>query len=253
MEKTTIIRNFSRFAHSYDAYSEVQKRSANLLLEELQEDELNRILEIGCGTGNFTILLTNKFKHAYVKAVDICEEMIEVASKKLKDKRIEFVVSDAQHLNLQESFDLITSNACLHWFDNLDEALANYKKLLKKDAVIYFSIFGPHTFWELKESLKHVLKNAVLSSDNFLDKKTVMQVMQKHFSKISLKEVVLQEKNKSLKELLQKIKYTGVRGNGIGKNMIFTPSLMDKLEKCYFEKFKEIQVTYQVFICKAKL
>ena len=44
--------------------------------------------------------------------MDISERMVELARNKLADKKLKFINADAQNLNLNEKFDLITSNAC---------------------------------------------------------------------------------------------------------------------------------------------
>jgi len=252
MEKDTLIRNFSRYAHLYDNHAQVQNYAASLLLQEIKDFEVDNILEIGCGTGNFTRLLRNKFKPAQIKAVDISAEMVKLARDKLSGEKIEFVITDAQYLKSRESFDLITSNACLHWFNHLEDVLKGYKKLLRRGGEISFSIFGPLTFWELKESLVSISGPSALSSSNFLDREEIKQVMQKIFSEVRIKEAVFTQTHANLKELFYKIKYTGVRGDGLNGKIIFTPGLIDKLEEDYLDKFKEIKATYQVFICQGK-
>ena len=114
----------------------------------------NSLLDIGCGTGNYTQLLRNKFPDAVIKAVDICDKMIEVAQNKLKNSKIEFIVDDAETMILTENFDLITSNACFQWFDELDNTIAKYKNLLTEDGIILFSTFGPSTYNELAKSME---------------------------------------------------------------------------------------------------
>ena len=50
-------------------------------------------------------------------------------------------------------------------------------------------------------------------------------------------------------ELLKKIKYTGTRGNGIYSKPLWTPQMMDMLERIYREKFNLVS-TSQVFFCR---
>ena len=53
-------------------------------------------------------------------------------------------------------------------------------------------------------------------------------------------------------ELLEKIKYSGIRGNGLVKKIYFSRGLLDKLEKAYRDKFQEIRATYQIFLCQGE-
>src|SRR3990167_3889175 len=132
MDKKAVIRNFSRYARSYDKYADVQKRAASELLESIREEGFREILEIGCGTGNYTLLLRERFKNASLKAIDISGKMIDVASEKLKDKNIEFIVADAETVDIRGDFDCITSNASFQWFSDLGKTIKKYSAAIKK-------------------------------------------------------------------------------------------------------------------------
>jgi len=54
----------------------------------------------------------------------------------------------------------------------------------------------------------------------------------------------------TLKELLNNIRYTGTRGNGVGKKGFWIPKVMDELEEAYKKRFKSIVATHQVFYCR---
>ena len=120
--KEVIKRNFSRYAEYYDTHSSVQDQVGLELITGLNAAEFDKILDIGCGTGNYTRLLRDKFPTATIMAVDICGKMIEVAQSKLQNRKIEFVRADAETMAMAptESFGLITSNACFQWFGNLE-------------------------------------------------------------------------------------------------------------------------------------
>lgn len=246
------MRNFSRHAHIYDRYALVQKQAARELLAQIKENTFARILEIGCGTGNYTILLRDRFKNAGLKAVDISKEMIEIAAKKLKNEGVKFIVADAEKISLNEKFDLITSNACFQWFEDLERALALYKNLLKKGGRIAFSIFGPLTFWELDTALKCCAKKISASSSNFIGKEKLEVILNKNFKGVEIKEAVYEEKFSCLRDLLYKIKYTGIRGNGLDGKIFFTPRVLKKLEGIYLDKFKQIKASNQIFYCRGQ-
>lgn len=248
MDKEILIRNFSRYAHSYDHYADVQKVAALRLLEEIKDKSFEKILEIGCGTGNYTYFLKERFKDAELKVIDISEKMIEVASKKLNCKGIEFVVADAEKIQLDEDFDLITSNACFQWFEYLGDTVMKYSGALKKNGIILFSLFGPLTFWELGESFKSHLKDVKIESANFLTKEMIEEILHKNFKDVKIKEARYKEIFPNLCELLRTIKYTGTRGEGLRKTY-FGPSFLHSVERLYVDRFKKIEATYQVFFC----
>ena len=131
MDKTRLIKNFSRSASFYDRYADVQKNCATELLRRLTQVRFNKILELGCGTGNYCSLLREKFSEAQLTAVDISEPMIAVARNKLKGSKINFVVADAEDVSFGEGFDLVTSNACFQWFEDLERSLIRLNRCLK--------------------------------------------------------------------------------------------------------------------------
>ena len=252
MDKQAMIRNFTRCAYAYDRYADVQKRVALQLIEQIEENNLARILEIGCGTGNYTLLLRDRFKKAKLRALDISGGMIEVARLKLQDKGIEFIVADAERIYLNEDFDLITSNACFQWFYDLEETLLNYRAMIKDGGGISFSIFGPLTFWELNTSLENITKNASIVAGNFITKDRIKEILNKNFRQIKIDEVRYEQTHHSLRDLLNKIKYTGTAGNAIINKNFFTAQFLDTLEESYLGRFKQIQATYQIFFCHGK-
>lgn len=252
MNKETLVRNFSRCAEFYDRYADIQALSAARLLEESPRDNITNILEIGCGTGNYTRLLRERFECARVKALDISDKMIEVAKRKLQDKQIEFIVGDGEFIEPNSKFDLVTSNAAFQWFESPKRAITNYKNMLTKKGLITFSIFGPLTFRELNRCMKEVIgEDRMISADNFLEKRELKRLLKAHFIKISIKELIIEEEYPSLNELLSKIKYTGARGDGGNSSFLWSRALLNKIEDVYRARFGLVRATYQIFLCKA--
>lgn len=250
MRKETIISNFSKYAHTYDLYADVQNYAGRELLKRIKKRSADKILEIGCGTGNYTLLLSDKFTDARIKAIDISAKMLEVADRKINDKRITFIVSDAQTLSLKEKFDLITSNGCFQWLEDLDAALIRYKKALKKDGVILFSMFGPRTFWELNIALRQISKEVSIDAADFIGLKRIRQMLSQHFKQVTIEQSRYRESFPCLKDLLNKIKYMGIRGEGLNRRIFFSRQLLKKLEEFYLNKFKGIKATYQILLCR---
>ncbi len=252
MDKARLIRNFSRSACLYDQHADMQEKIGLELAGQIKKKDFLKILELGCGTGNYTLLLRNKFKASSIKAVDISDKMIDVAKEKLQGRGIEFVVGDAEDLILGSDFDLITSNACFQWFRALEKTLLRCKSILKKNGEIFFSTFGPRTFIELNLSLESVLDGNSIAVDEFMPKEKIKQILSRDFKAVKLREVKFKKSFVDVKDLLDKIKYTGTGGGGLERKMYFSRGLLKEIEKAYLEKFKEVVATYQVFFCQAK-
>jgi len=249
MDKRIIVKNFSKYAHTYDKYADIQRCAARGLLGLIKKRDIADILEIGSGTGNYTLLLKKEFANARIKAVDISDKMVEVAAEKIKDISIEFMVEDAETIDLAERFDLVTSNACFQWFEDLDGTLAKYKDLLKDDGMILFSIFGPATFHELNTSLGCLAEGISAGAGNFIGRKEIEKNLDKNFKKVRIREVKFKKTFSCLRDLLNEIRYTGANGNGLGRKVFFTPHILRRLEEIYLGRFKRIRATYQVFYC----
>lgn len=75
------------------------------------------ILDIGCGPGNSTECLKRHFKDADVIGVDASPKMLEKAQKNHPDLTFAYgcIPDDLRNFG---QFDLIFSNACLHWIPN---------------------------------------------------------------------------------------------------------------------------------------
>ena len=86
--------------------------------------EPNTILDIGCGPGNSTRKLFDRFPDAKIFGIDSSENMLKKARQNYPD--IEFEkCSVPEGLDEIKNVDLIFSNACLHW-------IPNHKALLPK-------------------------------------------------------------------------------------------------------------------------
>ena len=229
----------------------MQDYAASKLITYLEPRQFNEILDIGCGTGNYTLLLRNKFPSSVIKAMDISAGMIKVAQQKLESKKIDFLVADAESTDLTGSFDLITSNTCFQWFTNLNKTIIKYKNLLNEDGTMLFSMFGPLTFLELNESMEQLFKEDVsISSTSFLDKTAICDILKKHFGQSIVVEKTIRNTFPSLWELMNRIKYSGSRGFGLNNKKLSRYKIAD-LEKIYRRKFGDITTTYQIFFCRA--
>ena len=95
------------------------------------------ILEVGCGRGDFSILLSKQ--GARVKAIDFSLTVIEAVHKKnLAHKTdVNFVVADAQNIPFQDNgFDLIYSFECLEHIAEPQLMLNECYRVLKPNGKI---------------------------------------------------------------------------------------------------------------------
>ncbi|AXD09270.1 class I SAM-dependent methyltransferase [Salmonella enterica] len=98
------------------------------------------ILDVATGTGNMIPLLHAK-KPYYIKAIDISENMINIARKKYP--LIDFHVADITNLPFNDnSFDLVISNFGVQHFYNIEQSFSEISRILKPDGIFSFYYMG---------------------------------------------------------------------------------------------------------------
>ncbi|OMP68398.1 class I SAM-dependent methyltransferase [Domibacillus epiphyticus] len=86
-----------------------------------------RILDVGCGTGDLANTLSEKGIEAV--GVDQSPSMIEKAAHKYP--HIPFTVRDARDLGYKNEFDAVFSNAAIHWIKPPNKVLSSIYSSLK--------------------------------------------------------------------------------------------------------------------------
>jgi len=97
------------------------------LLNLLQTKPGERILDVGCGTGQLSAEIAAQ--GAEVVGVDSSAEMIAGAQKNFPD--VTFAIADAASLPYVDEFDAVISNAALHWIRDQQGAIASVARALK--------------------------------------------------------------------------------------------------------------------------
>ena len=254
--KEAICHRFSKAALTYDEYALVQKKSAKQLIDSLAADFVaNEILEIGCGTGNYTRLLANRFKGGRITSLDFAKGMVDMARQKcLPGPDITFLHEDGETflVNSRQRFDLITSNATMQWFDDLPVAFGHISRILTSGGVFHASFFGPKTMEELGQGLATLFEESVtLAAAGFVGKENIAQMARNCFLQVELTETVFKRRYESLLDLLSHIKKTGTGGYQQSLPMI-TSNRRRQLEK-WFSDRGGYEMSYQVFFLTASL
>ena len=249
MKKGAIRSEFSDAARSYDQYAVVQSYVFDTLTSLIVDNQPRRILDIGCGTGLHTARLAARFPDAEITAIDMSDQMIEVASQQVLAPNIRFEVADADDYRPTDAFDLMIANASLHWLSDLSGAVSRLSQGLVPGGQAVMSLFGPQTFHELRGAISAVLgREILLASGYFLEGSQIQAVMADHFPAVDVKQELIRQPYESLSDLLKSIKYTGTRGDGL-PGRFWTPKLMREIESAYRARVRHISATYQVFYC----
>lgn len=129
-----IREEFDRIALLTERHGSASDIYRNYLIQQLPP-RFEKVLEIGCGTGEFTRLLASRAQS--VVALDLSTQMIRLAkSQSANYQNIEYVLGDVMCLPLPaEAYDCIVSMATLHHLP-LGAALLKMKDALRPNGAL---------------------------------------------------------------------------------------------------------------------
>ncbi|WP_433945840.1 class I SAM-dependent methyltransferase [Paenibacillus sp. SN-8-1] len=112
---------------SYDNKLAFVSEYGKNLIDLLRPEKNERILDLGCGTGDLTSQIAES--GAQVKGIDYSASMIEAAKKKYPN--LEFKVSNGENFTAEEHYDAVFSNAALHWMKDAPGVVRSIHQALK--------------------------------------------------------------------------------------------------------------------------
>lgn len=134
-------------------HSFVYKFGEDLInLLDPQSDE--RILDVGCGSGQLTSKINELVKE--VIGIDKSEEMIKDATMKFPE--INFKVADASNFNFETKFDAVFSNATLHWILTPKKVLKSIYCNLKENGRFIAEFGGKGNIHTIEHQVRKSLK-----------------------------------------------------------------------------------------------
>jgi len=152
--------------------------------DELHEAVLNsispefkgslRVLELGCGTGELTARLLERFPYAQIWGVDYSEKMLAVAREKLAthEERLTLIQSDFNQVEFPPQLDLVLSTLAIHHltdpdklrlFQRVYEHLSEGGWFVNGDAVLFESVHHEYLHGVVRE--EHARANGLTTEE----------------------------------------------------------------------------------------
>ncbi len=103
-------------AKQYLAFEDERTRPARDLVAALPAIEARLVIDLGCGPGNSTEVLADRFPNAAVSALDSSPDMIAAARQRLPQAK--FSIGAIEGWTDGGPFDVILANAVLQWVPN---------------------------------------------------------------------------------------------------------------------------------------
>lgn len=157
-------RAFSRAAHGYDGAAALQREVGARLsetLDYLDDRAPEVVVDIGCGPGHAAVAMQKRWPRAQLIALDLALPMLQETRRNAGGgglprflggaRRPDAVCADARALPLRDaSADVLYSNLCLQWVEDLPAVFAGFRRVLKPGGLLLVSTFGPDTLFELR-------------------------------------------------------------------------------------------------------
>lgn len=143
---------FARIAERYDTMNRIMSLGLDCLwrrsaLKQIELLDGCRILDLACGTGDFTIELARRWPKAEIIGVDLTPEMLDIAREKLSAiQNVMYITGDAQNLPMLESqeFALIVCAFGFRNFPDKAKALSECRRLLANGGrLVVLELFRP--------------------------------------------------------------------------------------------------------------
>jgi len=148
--KTLRVENmFDRIAPKYDFFNRLFSLRVDLLWRKslvkwMQSDNPKQILDVATGTGELAIALWKKFR-VKITAVDLSQEMLNLADKKIKELGADITIQKANAENLpfeSNKFDAVSVGFGVRNFENLEKGLSELRRVVKENGNVYILEFS---------------------------------------------------------------------------------------------------------------
>ena len=131
-------------AQQYLQFTDERTRPALDLLARIDIAAPGRVVDLGCGPGNSTAVLRERWPDAALDGLDSSPDMLMMARQ--SHPGIDFVLGDIAAWSPAERYDVVLSNAALQWVGNHAELLPRLIAAVRPDGVLAVQMPRNHDF-----------------------------------------------------------------------------------------------------------
>jgi len=155
--KTT---NYQWDAKEYASQSTAQQKWARELIGKLRLSGDEKVLDIGCGDGKVTAEISLSLGQGKVVGIDSSEEMVALAASSFRSSSypsLSFELMDAANLTFHDEFDVVFSNAVLHWVIDHQPVLTGIFSSLKNGGRVLVQMGGKDNAREVLSIIDRII------------------------------------------------------------------------------------------------
>jgi trans-aconitate 2-methyltransferase len=150
-------------ACDYANHSNAQQKWAKELISRIILKGNEFLLDIGCGDGKVTAEIASYLQAGFVMGIDSSKEMIALANKQFPSDvypNLSFLCQDARKLSFHQKFDVIFSNAVLHWVLDHRPVLKGIYRSLKTCGRVVVQMGGKGNASQIIEVVDEIMKQS---------------------------------------------------------------------------------------------
>lgn len=142
----------------YARHSSVQQQWARELIAKLNLRGQEHVLDIGSGDGKVSTEIAAAVPDGSVLGIDNSEDMIRYAAAQYSHvPNLRFATGDAKAINLPEKFDVVFSNAVLHWVVDHRAVLRSIAGSLRPGGRVLLQMGGKGNAAAVLAAVEHVI------------------------------------------------------------------------------------------------
>ncbi len=144
----------------YAAYADERGRPFVELVQRIRAQRPRRVVDLGCGPGTLTALLSKRWPEADVLGVDSSAEMI-AAAQSVQGPRFE--LGDLSSWEVPDEIDVLVSNAALQWVPGHLDLLPRWVDRLAPGGWLALQVPGNH------DEPSHTIRRALAAEEPYAE------------------------------------------------------------------------------------
>lgn len=143
-----LLKEYAKLGPIYDQrWSAYIDASLCMTLESVANSPAQRVLDVGCGTGQLLEVLAECSAVYELVGIDRVPEMLDTAKRRLGDRAL-LVEGDVTLLPFDDAnFQLITSSSALHYFPDVDVSLREIRRVISPGGNLIITDWCRNFFW----------------------------------------------------------------------------------------------------------
>jgi trans-aconitate 2-methyltransferase len=154
----------------YGRYAEERARPFHDLLARVGAQAPSYVVDVGCGSGELTALLAQRWPGAMVEGVDSSAEMLAQAPS--ASPSLTFTRADVRHWRPEHPADVVLSSAAMQWVDEHEQVLRDLVSCLAPRGWLALQVpgnFEAPSHVLLREAVTRWLPSSPIRPDPVLD------------------------------------------------------------------------------------